>query len=306
MPLGLQKLKTLFSGIGQQLVALAFGRLSSIAFSVPIELEHLLCWVLTKGIKYRQKVVERNLEVSFPTKSRMELKAIERDFYQWFAQVIIEIAALPKVDEEWVRKKIDYGNKELLDSYFLAEPSFLALTGHFGNWEILLQTAGFYGGEKRVMGIYQPLSNAGFDAIIYALRSRFNSTPVPSKKVIRECLRSQKAYSISMVADQAPQRGAGITGKLCAQETMFLDGPWLLHKALRLQACYISMVPIARRRYKISIEKIADSELLPAEDFVALYAAALSHTIQEAPHAYLWSHRRFKHQVQYSCPLVAY
>jgi KDO2-lipid IV(A) lauroyltransferase len=41
-------------------------------------------------VRYRRKIVRKNLSASFPEKSLTEIKKIERQFYHWFCDYIFE------------------------------------------------------------------------------------------------------------------------------------------------------------------------------------------------------------------------
>ena len=58
----------------------------------------LIYWV----IRYRIKVVRRNLEASFPEKSEIELRRLERAFYHHFADYIVETIKLAHISPEEV------------------------------------------------------------------------------------------------------------------------------------------------------------------------------------------------------------
>ena len=50
----------------------------------------LMCYV----VKYRHKVIWKNLSESFPERSEAELRRLQRDFYRWFCDYIIETVKL--------------------------------------------------------------------------------------------------------------------------------------------------------------------------------------------------------------------
>ena len=45
-------------------------------------------------VGYRVKLVRKNLADSFPEKSETELRRIERDFYRWFCDYLVETVKL--------------------------------------------------------------------------------------------------------------------------------------------------------------------------------------------------------------------
>ena len=45
-------------------------------------------------VGYRRKVVKKNLKLAFPEKSEKELNAIEKQFFHWFCDYIVETVKL--------------------------------------------------------------------------------------------------------------------------------------------------------------------------------------------------------------------
>ena len=50
----------------------------------------VLCVLIYRVVRYRRKVVRRNLKASFPDKSEAELRKVEKDFYHYFCDLLVE------------------------------------------------------------------------------------------------------------------------------------------------------------------------------------------------------------------------
>ena len=57
-------------------------------------------------IRYRRKVVRRNIEASFPDKSITERRQLEKHFYHQFADLFAEIVHGYRASEEDMRERI--------------------------------------------------------------------------------------------------------------------------------------------------------------------------------------------------------
>ena len=68
--------------------------LSLLPLSVLYLLSDLLYIPLYYGIKYRRKVVRTNLTNSFPEKTKEEIIRIEKQFYHFFCDYIVETIKL--------------------------------------------------------------------------------------------------------------------------------------------------------------------------------------------------------------------
>ena len=66
-------------------------------------------------VRYRRKLVRRNLTSAYPTKPKKEIKAIERAFYRFFCDYVVETIRLLRISEEEVRQRFRFTNMELIE-----------------------------------------------------------------------------------------------------------------------------------------------------------------------------------------------
>ena len=59
-------------------------------------------------VKYRHKVIWKNLSESFPEKNEMELRAIEKQFYRQFCDYIVETIKLMTISKAEFRRRMVY------------------------------------------------------------------------------------------------------------------------------------------------------------------------------------------------------
>ena len=74
-------------------------------FRVLYLISDFLYFLIYKVIRYRVKVVRRNMKASFPEKSEKELLALEKEFYHHFADYIIETIKLAHISEKEIQKR---------------------------------------------------------------------------------------------------------------------------------------------------------------------------------------------------------
>src|SRR5690606_31146664 len=86
-------------------------------------------------IKYRRKVVYINLKNSFPDKTEEELRSIEKKYFSYLGDLIVETIKMFSASPEFIFKRYTFKNTELLRKYEQQNQSFLFAVGHFGNWE---------------------------------------------------------------------------------------------------------------------------------------------------------------------------
>ena len=89
-------------------------------------------------VRYRRKVVRDNLSQSFPEKSLSEIIAIEKRFYHFFCDYIVETLKMCSIsDKEMSKRMVFRGLKqEAVDIFEKEKKGFIFLyLGHYGNWE---------------------------------------------------------------------------------------------------------------------------------------------------------------------------
>ncbi|MBQ2181670.1 MAG: acetyltransferase, partial [Bacteroidaceae bacterium] len=88
-------------------------------------------------VRYRRKVVRKNLRESFPEKTEKELREIERKFYHAFCDYFVEDIKCFSMSKEQMMKRMTFGNAEWLKEGFEKGDYQIVLLflGHFGNWE---------------------------------------------------------------------------------------------------------------------------------------------------------------------------
>ena len=115
-------------------------------------------------VSYRRNVVATNLKNSFPEKTEMELKIIEKKFYRHLADIIIETFKATHLTKANQRKRFTYSNLEIIDKLREEKRDIIAIVGHYNNWEwpTLLP---YYLKYKTII-IYKPLQNKYFNNFV--------------------------------------------------------------------------------------------------------------------------------------------
>ncbi|TGE16625.1 lauroyl acyltransferase [Hymenobacter elongatus] len=256
--------------------------------------------LLNYVIRYREKVVLENLRNSFPEKSALEIQQIRKDFYRHFSQVLVETLKLAAMTDAELRRRVVIRNPELLSGPFAEGRTVLALGSHAGNWEWILPS-GALEFPGRAYGVYKPLSNSFFEDFLYRLRTRSGAKLIPMRDTLRDLIRRRgEGRAMSMLTDQAagPEDRPYWTTFL-NQETSFYTSADRLAAQFNCPVVYVNIQRVKRGYYDLIIEPLHDGTTpLDKEAFVLTEAFArhLEKSVQAAPAAYLWTHRRWKHK----------
>src|SRR5687768_9746144 len=91
--------------------------LSRLPFRALYALSDFLFFISFFVVKYRRKLVWKNLKKSFPDKSDDELKKIEKAFYRNLSDYAVEMLKLITISKEELRKRVVFKNPEISSRY---------------------------------------------------------------------------------------------------------------------------------------------------------------------------------------------
>ena len=270
--------------------------LGHLPFPVIYALSSLMYLVLYHVAGYRRKVVAENLQRSFPEKPPGELKRIERQFYHYFCDLLLETLKGLYLREDVFRKHFVWPESGVFDEEIKSRKNIIMLGSHYGNWEWGSICMPLYL-QHRLYGIYKPLSNKPIDAWLQQRRSRFGLRLVKMSQVARHIIQEHGSPAMfAFIADQTPvdvENAFWI--RFLHQDTPFFHGPEKLARRTGFPVYVYKIERPGRGYYSISFHKLCDdARPLPAGELTKRYAEFLEQQINEAPSRWLWSHRRWK------------
>ena len=261
----------------------------------------ILSFLLFNIIGYRKKVVLINLRNSFPEKSEQEIHRIAKKFYNHLSDLILESVKGYSLSGKKILKRYTYQKSEIVSNYFKQGKDIVLAGGHYGNWEwgILMISKIL---PFKMSGVYNPMSNKYIDKYIKKLRTERGTELVPLKLTKRIFAnKSDKPKAIMLVGDQNPSnKGKSIKTTFLNQETFCIHGIELYAKLYNLPVVYYSIVKEKRGYYKLTASLITDKprELAKGE-LTKIYMKKLEESIRKEPEFWLWSHKRWKHNIEY-------
>ena len=246
---------------------------------------------------YRKEIVMTNLRNSFPEKSEKELQALQRKFFRYFCDLILEALKTLTISPATVRKHVTFSGAETYNKYFHQKQSIIMALGHFGNWEL----AGCrFALEKtlRLIIIYHPFQNRYFNGLIVKMRTRLGNGLYPMRGAVQMIAEdADQLTSTGFIADQTPSPKRAIWMKFLNQDTPFFTGTGKVSKQMDYPVVYCSIRRTKRGYYDIGIEDlVTNPQELETFDIVQRFAQRLEKDIQEQPEIWLWTHRRWKHK----------
>src|SRR5688572_24103345 len=109
--------------------------LSQLPLSVLYGFSDFLFVVSFYVVRYRRRLVEKNLKASFPEKTIADIKLIEKEFYKNLCDYAVEMLKLLTISKEDLARRMVFRNSELTDHFKEKQQSILFLASHQFNWE---------------------------------------------------------------------------------------------------------------------------------------------------------------------------
>jgi KDO2-lipid IV(A) lauroyltransferase len=257
-------------------------------------------------VRYRRKLVRRNLTRCFPDKTEAEHIEIERKFYHNFADYIIETVKLMHISDKEMMQRFTFTNIGAIQDFMEQGRSIAAYFSHCGNWEWTTSIT-LHCPEQVAVGnafcqVYRPLRNKHFDNIMFRIRRRFGSVSIPKTLTLRRLLEMRNTQVTSITAfmsDQKPSHGDTVhVVNFLNRPTAVITGTETLARRLRMAVVYLDMTKLSRGHYNIAVHVMADDAALTQPFFITdTYFKLLEQTIKRDPSIWLWTHNRWKNPI---------
>lgn len=270
--------------------------ISLLPFAILYLISDIIFLVVYYIIGYRRKVVQKNLSNAFPEKSEAELKSIEKKYYKYLADLIVETVKMITASKKSILKRLTATNSELINRYFSQGRNIMLAVGHYGNWEMSALMLSTLVNEKLLI-VYKPLTNKIFDDFFNNMRSRFGAEMIAMKNVLRTMVKEKNNLNMSVfVADQTPvQHEATYFTTFLNQPTAFFLGIEKIAKLTDPVVVFADLKYIKRGHYEYTGIVLTENAKETAEhEITDKYVRCLEAMIKRQPEYWLWSHRRWK------------
>lgn len=251
-------------------------------------------------VRYRRKIVRRNLTESFPEKSLPEIKQIEKKFYHFFIDMIFECCKLATISPKDIKRHMQFKNVEAVNELVRQKKSVSIFIGHYGNWEWISSMPLWLEKDMTGLQIYHKLRNKNMERLMMLVRERMGATCIEMRKTARhitELALRQEVCVIGFIADQSPKKQESRNFlPFLHHKTPVLTGTEKITKHYGFEAFYLDVKRIKRGYYEAEFSRLHENpQSLPDFELTALYFQRLEQTILQQPELYLWTHNRFKH-----------
>lgn len=248
-------------------------------------------------LPYRKKVVQINIENSFPDLSPRDQAVLVRGFYRHFSDLLIESIKNLSISKEELLRRMKVLNPEVLQELEKKGKSVLFVSGHFNNWEWFITSQALLVPFDSY-GIGMPLSNGFWDKKLTERRQRFGLKVVNAKNY-KEMFQQEKAVSVLVLTDQAPADARkSYWMEFLQQPTPILFGVEQMANEFDLSVVHFTMKKIKRGQYSVEFQVLTeDPKSLSYGVLTEKHVKLLEESIIDQPCNWLWSHKRWKREI---------
>lgn len=270
--------------------------LSKLPFRMLYMISDFVYFFIYKLLKFRVKVVRKNLDIAFPFKTETEKLAIEKKFYRHFCDIFLEMVKSYGMTEKQMKERMTYTNLEVIKDSEIKNRSIILMCGHYASYEWLLSLA--YNLEHKPYALYSPLSNKYFDRFIQKVRMKHKSYLLSRYKASVEMKKHKDDGLVccyGFAADQAPNSAKSYRRPFLGLRVPVFTGAERMGKQLDAVICFANIQKIKRGYYQTTFEILSEN---PSEvsdyQITDMFFERLNRQIYDQPEYYLWTHNRFK------------
>ena len=262
------------------------------------ELAMLCVWAVDRR---HRRIARINLRIAFPEMGEKEASRIVRLGYVRIGTAAAEFIHIPKMDRKYIGRRFRFEGAEHLDRTTEGLGlGPLALTGHFGNWELLSHAYGTV--VAPVAFIVRPLKDPVMDAIVTERRQWTGNRVIrkadAAKDVMRE-IRRKTLVGILIDQDVGPSRGVLVDFFSMKAYTTFGIARLALATRTNIHPAFIFRDPGRKFHHTLRFgPPLPMDPDAPRDEEVSRLTrrcnAELEKAIREDPTQWLWIHRRWR------------
>jgi len=246
-------------------------------------------------VKYRHKVLMKNLSIAFPEKTDAEKKKIIKKFYRNFTDTFLEAIKLLSISEKTLRKRVQF-DPSIFNELYKTGKSCQVHLGHNFNWEwVNVRVARQL--PFRFLVVYMPIANKLVNRLFQYFRGKTGATMLAATDMRNAMLPFRhEQYLLALVADQNPgNRNNAYWIDFFGRTTAFVRGPEKNARFNNIPVVFARFYK-PKRGYYVIETKLAteDPASLKEGQLTIQYVRYLEEVIRKQPEVYLWSHNRWK------------
>lgn len=246
----------------------------------------------------RRNIAISNIRRAFPDSSPEKVRDIALSCFQKLGTNMIELLLVPFLPPREIPERFSLEPKDIVDKTLGAGRGVIALTFHFGNWEIMGITSKLL--NQPVVALARPLKkHVRLNAFLNRLRESTGLTIIVNANTAKEVMRLlRKNAIIAILGDQREKRSRGVFVDFFGHKVPTSKGTAMI--AMKTGCQVVPCYPVRKGflRYTIMcgeplvMERDGDIEDLIAKNTRKINAF-LEDIIRRYPDEWFWVHQRW-------------
>lgn len=262
-------------------------------------LSDILYLVLYRIVGYRRRTVWTNIVTAFPEMTAEEHHDVERGFYHFFCDYMVESIKLLTMSEAEMKRRLVFKCAERINEVVESGQSCAVYLGHYCNWEWITSLPLWVTPKAQCGQIYHPLENKDFDKLFLRMRQRFGAKCIAMNNTLREMVRYRREGQpvvIGYISDQVPMwQNIHHWCNFLHHDTPVLTGTERIARSMNHAVFYMEVSRVKRGYYEVEFKLVTrEPDKMPEYAVTDRYFQLLEDTIRKRPELWLWSHNRWK------------
>lgn len=243
-----------------------------------------------------RRLAIRQLRAAFPTRTEAECRAIARQTFRHFGQLLVLLIKFSTLSVAEIRARVEYDGDDRVREALSQGKGVLLSGGHFGFWEMQGIAHPLVLPPMHVLA--RPLDNPALHRWLEETRCRTGNGVIYRRGAVRRVLRAlEQNECVAIMIDQHIQN-ADVTVDFFNRPAATTNA--LAALALRTGAPVIPVfaVPLPGNRFRLIYDHPVEP---PPEDspdrireFTQRCTDVLEMYVRRYPHLWLWMHRRWR------------
>ncbi len=256
--------------------------------------------------RYR-RICQDNLALAYPASSSAWRADLCRRVYENLGRTITEMAWARQRTPAELDRYFHFEGRRHIDQAVAGGKGVLALTGHFGNWELTSVSAHQLGHALSV--IYRPLDYRPLEILVTENRERFGARMIPKKKSFRKILKKMKqGHIITLLMDQNVAMREGVFADFFGHPACTNRGMALLALATKAPVVPGFLIRVDNgfvMKFDPPLPLIDTGDRIrDIEENTRQYNEAIEQVVRRYPDQWFWVHRRWNTKTHYPWPRV--
>jgi Kdo2-lipid IVA lauroyltransferase/acyltransferase len=249
-------------------------------------------------LRKRRTIAISNIQRAFPDRTRDDAAKIARSFFKNLGTNMIELLMAPFIPDSEVSERFSFEPPDIVERTLGSGRGVIALTFHYGNWEILGITSKML--NQPVVALARPLKkHARLNAFLNSLRESTGLTIIVNENTAKEVLRLLKKNAIiAILADQREKRSRGVSVDFFGYKVPTSKGTAMI--GMKTGCLVVPCYPVRKGFFRYTImcgepivmEREGDIDELVAKNTRKINAF-LEDIIRKHPDEWFWVHQRW-------------